>query len=390
MRRILITLIVVLCVAVGPTAASAENEIPLADAGLDQTVELGTTVVLDATGSRDPDGSIVAFEWTIETPRGRVISPAEATQPRTTFPATEPGLYRVTITVRDDDGASTQDTLYVTVNRNNESVPTERPTVTPDNNSSTDMQYSDDRIDGNATIGYDDSFEYRDDEGNVSGGDGGRITETDRESPTDNGQSPTSTEQQSVEVVRYVTEDIDFDVTAGHNAVNNNKLSGASDVKAVDYEELDGLVNAGNSFTQGLEELIFGRERQTYSFTTTNRSEALYENSPKTDINGYELDAFSDGPAVGLHKEYVDFRRVSDRPVDTAAVYRVHVVVQGEKGVVDYVNNIGDMYGKGTAVIDTAIHSSIERLTHDYSSTTNDDRFGDNANMSENSLKKAK
>ena len=93
MRRTLIALIVILCVAVGPTAASAGNETPLADAGLDQTVELGTTVVLDATGSRDPDGSIVAFEWTIETPRGRVITPAKATQPRTTFPATEPGLY---------------------------------------------------------------------------------------------------------------------------------------------------------------------------------------------------------------------------------------------------------------------------------------------------------
>jgi hypothetical protein len=384
MKRALITLIIVLCVAIGPTAASTGNEIPLADAGLDQIVELGTTVVLDATGSRDPDGSIVAFEWTIETPRGRVITPATATQPRTTFPATEPGVYRVTITVRDDDGASTRDTLYVTVNRNNESVPID----TPGNNSSVDTQYSNDRIDGNPTIEDDDSFEYRGTESDIRGDDAGKITDG-MYPPETNGESPTSTEQQSVEVVRYVAEDIDFDVTAGHNSVNNNKLSGASDVKAVDYEELDGLVNAGNSFVQGSKELVFGRERQTYSFTTTNRSEALYENSPKTDINGYEIDAFSDGPAVGLHKEYVDFRRVSDRPVDTADVYRVHVVVQGEKGLVDYINDIGNVRGSGTAVIDNAIRSGIEHITHDYSSKTNDDWFGDNANVSKDSLKMA-
>jgi hypothetical protein len=395
MRQILITLIVVLCVAVGPTAASAGNENPLADAGLDQTVELGTTVVLDATGSRDPDGSIVAFEWTIETPRGHVITPAEATQPRTTFSATEPGLYRVTITVRDDDGASTRDTLYVTVNRTNKSVPTGRPTDSLSNNSSTDSQYSDNQTDGNNTIRDDNSFEYQGNESDIRGDDAGRITDrtspprTDVESPTSNEQSPTSTDDQSVEVVRYVAEDIDLDVTAGQNSVNNNKLSGASGSKTVDYAELDGLVNAGNSFIQGSKELIFGRERQTYSFTTTNRSEALYENSSKTDINGYEIDAFSDGPAVGLNKEYVDFRRISDKPVDNADVYKVHVVVQGEKGLVDYANDIGNMRGNDTAVIDNSIHSGIERITHDYSSKTNNDWFGENINIPKNSLKVA-
>lgn len=143
---------------------------------------------------------------------------------------------------------------------------------------------------------------------------------------------------------------------------------------------MDRLVNAGNVLVQGVEELVFGRERRTYSFTTTDRSEAVYENSPKNDINGFELDAFSDGPPVGLNKEYVDFRRVSDEPIEDADVYRVHVVLLGEKGMADYVQEMGDLSEDGIDAISNAIRSGIEGLTHDYSSETNDDWFGDNEN----------
>jgi hypothetical protein len=103
--------------------AAPANERPLTDAGLDQTVERGTRVALDGAGSRDPDGRIVSYRWSIETPNGEVIEPVNATRPRTSFTPTRLGRYRVTLTVIGDEGKRGRDTLYVDVVRG------ERPTV---------------------------------------------------------------------------------------------------------------------------------------------------------------------------------------------------------------------------------------------------------------------
>lgn len=99
------------------------NEPPTVDAGLDQQVTNGTTVLLDATGSSDPDGTIVEYTWTIHTPSGDVTDPACPTCARTRFRATERGTYNVSVSATDDDGATSTDYLYVTV------TPDEPPTV---------------------------------------------------------------------------------------------------------------------------------------------------------------------------------------------------------------------------------------------------------------------
>lgn len=385
MKRGLIILVAVLCVLVGPTAALTGNEGPLTDAGLDQTVKRGTIVVLDATGSRDPDGTITSYRWTIRTPRGRVITPTDPTEPRTTFQASELGRYQVTVLVTDNTGASTRDTLYVTVTRNNADEPTGDSAASLGNTSRRVSSNAGNRTETNT--GDNDTEDTGTDTGETDTGNGDSdVQRNDTKGTIDERGTGTNTDatnrngSTTVEVVRYVAEDIDMDVTAGKNAVNNNKLAGASDSKTIDYTGIDRLVNAGNVFIEGFQELIFGRERQTYTFTTTKRSEAVYEESPKNDINGFELDVFSDGPAVGLNKEYVDFRRVSDKPIENADVYRVHVVVQGEKGIVDYIQGIDDLHENDIAAIDNAIRSGIEDLTHDYSSKTNKDRFGNNRN----------
>ncbi|AUG48292.1 hypothetical protein BVU17_12445 [Haloarcula taiwanensis] len=97
------------------TAMATENQPPLADAGLDQSVERGTSVQLDANGSRDPDGTVESFEWTIEAPDGTARTPDCLTCAKTTFSPAETGQYNVTVTVTDDDGASRSDTLHVDV-----------------------------------------------------------------------------------------------------------------------------------------------------------------------------------------------------------------------------------------------------------------------------------
>lgn len=111
--RLLVVLVLVTS-ATTPGIATA-NEAPLPDAGLDQTVTRGTTVHLDAGGSRDPDGSITDYEWTVETPNGSTRSLDCSDCERASFRATGVGEYTVTLAVTDDDDARATDTLYVDV-----------------------------------------------------------------------------------------------------------------------------------------------------------------------------------------------------------------------------------------------------------------------------------
>lgn len=106
-------LVSAIAVPVFPTAAG--NEAPLAEAGLDQEVAKGTTVLLDAAESRDPDGRIERYEWSIRTPSNDTITPDCPDCARTQFVASQVGTYEVTVIVTDDDGATSSDTLYVIV-----------------------------------------------------------------------------------------------------------------------------------------------------------------------------------------------------------------------------------------------------------------------------------
>ena len=108
-------LVAALALVGGTAGVAAADSGPLADAGLDQEVESGTTVHLDATGSSHPDGSIEDYEWSIETPDGRQIRPACRDCARTEFTPTDPGRYDVTVTVTDSDGRTDSDTLFVYV-----------------------------------------------------------------------------------------------------------------------------------------------------------------------------------------------------------------------------------------------------------------------------------
>lgn len=99
----------------GVAGGAVGNEVPLADAGLDQTATVGETVRLDAAGSRDPDGAVRSYEWTLTAPNGSTVTPACRDCATTTFTPLRRGEYAVTVTVTDDDGATRADTLYVTV-----------------------------------------------------------------------------------------------------------------------------------------------------------------------------------------------------------------------------------------------------------------------------------
>jgi len=112
--RLLTALAVGLLLAAAVPAAAA-NAPPLVDAGLDQSTTVGTTVYLDGGDTGDPDGNVTGYSWSIETPSGNTVTPDCPSCVRTEFRPTATGQYNVTLTATDDDGASAQDTLYLTV-----------------------------------------------------------------------------------------------------------------------------------------------------------------------------------------------------------------------------------------------------------------------------------
>ena len=84
------------------------NVPPVAEAGDDQAVEVGTTVSFDGSASRDEDGTIVSYSWNFgdgNSAMGVTISNVYG----------EAGVYEVTLIVTDDDGDTGSDTLTVAV-----------------------------------------------------------------------------------------------------------------------------------------------------------------------------------------------------------------------------------------------------------------------------------
>ncbi len=81
---------------------------PIADAGNDQTVNVGANVTFDASGSSDNVG-IVSYEWDFG-------DESTGTDKTTTHEYKSAGTYTVTLTVKDAAGNQATDTMSVTVN----------------------------------------------------------------------------------------------------------------------------------------------------------------------------------------------------------------------------------------------------------------------------------
>ena len=95
--------------------ASPGNQVPLANAGVDITVQLPTAgITLDGTASYDPDGTIISYKWVkISGPTQFTLStPGSSTTVLSNMVA---GVYIFRLTVTDDKGATGSDTVTVTV-----------------------------------------------------------------------------------------------------------------------------------------------------------------------------------------------------------------------------------------------------------------------------------
>ncbi|MFC5078498.1 Chitinase A precursor [Vibrio thalassae] len=109
----------------GLAGGTPSNRAPVASAGANQSVQGPATVTLDASASRDSDGSIVSYRW-MQT-AGGTVTLVGADTVQASFDVQEVTVeksYQFTVTVTDNEGATATDVVTVTVN----------PTVTtPDN-----------------------------------------------------------------------------------------------------------------------------------------------------------------------------------------------------------------------------------------------------------------
>jgi hypothetical protein len=97
-----------------PTLAPQPNNAPVAEAGPDQTVAVKgkavtATVTLDASGSSDPDGTLVSYQW-FES--GTAIAAGQRVSVNLGM-----GSHTITLRVTDDDQASSEDQVTIEVGK---------------------------------------------------------------------------------------------------------------------------------------------------------------------------------------------------------------------------------------------------------------------------------
>lgn len=91
------------------------NMAPVANAGPDQTVPAGSTVQLDGSGSKDPDGNALRYQWALTVkPTGSKAALSNATTMMASFVADVAGQYVAQLIVNDGMINSAPDTVIIT------------------------------------------------------------------------------------------------------------------------------------------------------------------------------------------------------------------------------------------------------------------------------------
>ena len=89
------------------------NQLPIAHAGEDQSVDKRETVTLDGANSSDPEGQRLTFTW--RQVGGEFVALSQVTVTQPTFRAQRPGTYLFQLVVHDGQDASLPDTVRVEV-----------------------------------------------------------------------------------------------------------------------------------------------------------------------------------------------------------------------------------------------------------------------------------
>ncbi|UCE37753.1 MAG: PKD domain-containing protein [Thermoplasmata archaeon] len=96
---------------------SVQNNLPIADAGPDDTASAGTPYNFNGSGSWDFEG-ITIYEWDIDDSDGVNFSPPDLTGISPSYTYTIPGVYNVTLRITDTDTITDTDVVQITVKDN--------------------------------------------------------------------------------------------------------------------------------------------------------------------------------------------------------------------------------------------------------------------------------
>ena len=95
------------------TVHAAPNQLPTADAGSDIQISLPTDTTTLNGGGTDPDGTIASYKWTeLSGPQSTLVSPSKA---KTLISNLTEGVYQFELTVTDNAGALSKDTVQLIV-----------------------------------------------------------------------------------------------------------------------------------------------------------------------------------------------------------------------------------------------------------------------------------
>ena len=111
-------------VATVTITVNAVNHPPVANAGVDQNVNVGSVVTLDGSGSSDPDGNAITYAWSMTSkPAGSTAMLSGATARKPAFTADKAGQYIIQLIVNDGTVNSDPDTVTITATQTVTTVP---------------------------------------------------------------------------------------------------------------------------------------------------------------------------------------------------------------------------------------------------------------------------
>jgi PKD repeat protein len=235
------------------------NRLPIADAGADQSANVGTIVQLDGRGSSDPDGDSLLYAWEQIAGTPVTLANADTSTPTFTAPAQPEELQFKLVVTDTENASSTPDIVIISIGEvaiENLNIITDAPTVLGQTTSFT----------ASVTIGSNVSYSWNFGDGNTAVGISVNHTFVAAGTYTVTLVATNSLGTETVETLVTITNDAPIADAAGDQAVLVNELVTLNGLSSTDP---DGHLPLTYSWIQtgGPEVTLSGNDSPTPTFT---------------------------------------------------------------------------------------------------------------------------